>query len=167
MYQGLIISFVVAYAKNRIMGVNNQLPWHLPDDLQHFKKLTLNKPLLMGRKTYQSIGRPLPNRRNIVLTREQGLQIPGCEVINHIDQLAQILPSGTEVMIAGGADIFRLMLPYADTLHVTEIKVNMEGDTYFPSLDMPHWQESERMNHPVDEKHQYPFDFVTYQRQES
>jgi len=163
MYKGLKISYVVAYAKNRIMGINNQLPWHLPDDLQHFKKLTLEKALLMGRKTYQSIGRPLPKRRNIVLTRDQNLQIPGCEVIHNLDDLVKILPENTEVMIAGGADIFKLMLPYADTLYVTEIKHNLSGDTYFPKLEPQHWLEISREHHPADAKHLYPFDFVTYQ----
>lgn len=164
MYQGLKISYVVAYARNRIMGVNNQLPWHLPDDLQHFKKLTLDKAVLMGRKTYQSIGRPLPKRRNIVLTRDPSVEIPGCEVINRLEQLPKILAAGAEVMVAGGGDVFKLMLPYADTLYVTEIKHNLSGDTYFPELKPGEWQEISREAHPIDEKHLYPFDFVTYQR---
>ncbi|MDF2939788.1 MAG: hypothetical protein K0R66_430 [Gammaproteobacteria bacterium] len=154
------LSGVIAYSLNRVMGKNNQLPWHLPDDLKHFKALTVGKPVLMGRKTYDSIGRPLPNRRNIILSRDKALSIPGCEVIHSLDELA----SDQEVAVIGGAEIFKMLLPKIETLYLTEVQANIEGDVYFPELNPTEWKELSREHHPADEKHLYALDFVTLQR---
>ncbi|MDO8954110.1 MAG: dihydrofolate reductase [Gammaproteobacteria bacterium] len=151
------LSAVVAYSQNRVMGKNNQLPWHLPDDLKHFKALTVGKPVLMGRKTYESIGKPLPNRRNIILSRDPALQIAGCEVIHSIDELKA---TDEEIMVIGGAEIFAMLLPQIDTLYLTEIQASIDGDVFFPTLPSQEWQEISRQHHPSDATHQFPFDFI-------
>ncbi|MDF2530055.1 MAG: dfrA [Gammaproteobacteria bacterium] len=160
--KGLVmkLSAVVAYSLNRVMGKNNQLPWHLPDDLKHFKALTLGKPVLMGRKTYESIGRPLPNRPNIILSRDRSLKIEGCQVIHSVNELH----TNQEVMVIGGAEIFAMLLPRIQTLYLTEIQANVDGDVYFPELDPSQWQETSREHHPADERHLYAFDYITLER---
>jgi len=152
---------IVAYSQNRIMGVNNQLPWHLPDDLKHFKALTTGKTVLMGRKTYDSIGKPLPNRRNIVLSRDKNLQVPGCEVISSLDAL---FDSQDEIFIIGGAEIFKILLPKIQTLYLTEVQANIQGDVFFPQLNATEWREISREHHPQDDKHAYAFDFIQLTR---
>jgi dihydrofolate reductase len=154
------LSAVVAYSLNRVMGRNNQLPWHLPDDLKHFKALTVGKTVLMGRKTYESIGKPLPNRRNIIISRDQQLNIPGCEVIHFLQEI----DSAEEVMVIGGAEIFKLLLPHIQLLYLTEIQANIEGDVYFPELDPKQWKEVARQHHASDQNHAYAFDFIQLQR---
>lgn len=155
------LSGIIAYSQNRVMGKNNQLPWHLPDDLKHFKALTIGKPIVMGRKTFESLGKPLPNRRNIILSRDKSLQVPGCEVIHSIEELA-----GTEdeIMVIGGAEVFKLLLPHITTLYLTEVLANVEGDTFLPDFDSKKWRENSREHHPKDEKHAYAFDFVTLKK---
>lgn len=164
MYQGLKLSFVVAYDQQRVMGKNNQLPWHLPDDLKHFKAKTAGKVILMGRKTYDSIGRPLPNRRNIILTRDLHFKVAGCEVIHQLEALEALCEPGTEVMVIGGAEIFKLLMPYVDHMELTEVAASVEGDIYFPEFDRKQWQETARVHHPIDAHHAYAFDFISLSR---
>ncbi len=126
------IAIVVAMAANRVIGRDNQLPWHLPADLKHFKQLTLGKPVVMGRKTYASIGRPLPERTNIVVTRDRDYEAPGCVVVHSLDEALAAAGEAAEVMVIGGAGIYRQVLPRTDTLYLTEVHAEFEGDTLFP-----------------------------------
>lgn len=127
-------SAVVAMAKDRAIGKDGTMPWHLPDDLKVFRRLTTGHPIIMGRKTYQSIGRPLPKRQNIILTRQRGLVIEGCEVINDIAELEKLDLMDSEVMVIGGSEIYTLMLPRITTLWESQVKGNFEADTYFPDF---------------------------------
>jgi dihydrofolate reductase len=158
------ISLIVALSRNGVIGRQNQLPWHLPDDLRHFKQLTVGKPVIMGRKTYDSIGKPLPNRRNIVISRQSHLAIPGCEVADSLATALQLTATEPEVMIIGGAQIFAESLPLATDLYLTEIAADIEGDVYFPEFDRTKWQEISRIYHSNDAQHAYAFDFVFYHR---
>ena len=153
---------VVAYDQNRTIGNNNQLLWRLPDDLKHFKQLTLGKPLVMGRKTFESIGRSLPNRRNIILTRDPSFRAVGCEVVHSVAALQKLVASEPEVMIGGGAEIYRLLLPVTTKIYATEIEVALQGDAHFVALDPKQWCEVSRHHHAVDVAHPYAFDFVEY-----
>lgn len=157
-------SAIVAYSQNRAIGKNNQLLWRLPNDLKHFKALTLNKPLVLGRKTYESIGRPLPHRRNIILTRDQHFHPAGCEVVHSVDALEKLVADEPEVMIGGGAEIYRLLMPFTTRLYITEVQAVLEGDVYFPEIDMNVWREVSRESHAMDDTHAYPYDFVLLAR---
>jgi dihydrofolate reductase len=158
------ISLIAALARNRVIGRNNQLPWRLSADLQHFKTLTMGKPIIMGRKTFESIGKPLPGRTNIVLTRERQFLAQGCVVVHDIDQALQVAAESDEVMIIGGANLYRQFLPRADRLYLTEVKAEVTGDTWFPDLDITGWTETERVSHQADEKNEYDYDFVILDR---
>ncbi len=140
------ISLIVAKSQGEVIGYKNTLPWHLPEDLKHFKTLTLGKPILMGRKTYESIGRPLPGRVNIILTHDAKYLAPGCEVVCSLDeafQLAQNL-GAEELMVIGGAHVYALCLPYAQKLYITQIEADFIGDAYFPKIALSDWTEIER-----------------------
>jgi len=140
------ISCIVAMAQNRAIGINNQLPWHLPADLKHFKSVTMSKPILMGRKTYESIGRPLPGRENIVLTRDQNWSAEGVTVVHSLEVAIEHaeIERTEELMIIGGAEIYRLVLPKAHKLYVTEVDVDVEGDAFFPEIPLSEWKETSR-----------------------
>lgn len=159
----MMVSLIVAMAKNRVIGKDNQLPWHLPADLKHFKTITMGKPIIMGRKTYDSIGRPLPGRRNIVITRQTDLTIAGCDVVNSL-QAALALVDDAEVMVIGGTEIFKQALPLAKRLYLTEIDAEFEGDAYFPELDHSQWEVVEREEHQPDETNIYKYEFLILQR---
>ena len=158
------ISLIVAMACHRVIGHQNQLPWHLPADLQHFKRITLHKVVIMGRKTFDSIGRLLPERRNIILTRQADFQFEGAEVFHSLEQALSALNDEAEVMIIGGQAIFEQALPLANYLYVTYIDEEFVGDTYFPVWDEHEWQRVSEKTHAVDEKNRYPYRFVEYQR---
>ena len=134
-------SIVVAMDDNRLIGNKNQLPWHLPADLAYFKKLTTGKSILMGRKTYDSIGRPLPNRRNIVMTRNSEISIPGCEVVSSLDEAFELTKGEEEVMVIGGASLCDQLLPEINRLYITKIVVEFEGDFFFPIYDHLYWSQ--------------------------
>lgn len=160
-----MIALVVAVAENGVIGGNNQLLWHLPLDLKHFKQLTQGRPIIMGRRTFESIGRPLPNRTNIVVTRQTNWQAEGCEVVGSLpDALALAQTLGPDVMIIGGGEIYRQALPLADTVYLTEVHHPFVGDVTFPALPPQEWQPESRERHEPDEKHAYPFSFVTLRR---
>lgn len=129
------IIIIVAIARNRVIGRDGKLPWHLPSDLLHFKKTTMGYPLIMGRKTFDSIGRPLPGRDNIVLTRDKNLRIPGCLIMHSVEDAIEHCRDQEKAFIIGGGDIFRLALPYTDTLIVTALNRDVEGDVYFDPID--------------------------------
>jgi len=159
-----MLSLIWAMDENRLIGKQNALPWHLPADLQWFKQNTLGKPSLMGRKTYESIGRPLPGRTNIVLTRQADLVIDGCTVVTSIEQATQAVPEAAEIMVIGGAEIYAALLPAAAKLYVTEVHAQCEGDAWFPAFDRSQWRETFREAHAADEKNPYPYDFVMLER---
>lgn len=159
----MTISIIVATAKNHAIGKNNQLLWHLPNDLKHFKDVTSGHTVIMGRKTYDSVGRPLPKRRNIVITR-QDIDIEGCEVVPSIDEALERCENEEEVFIVGGAEIYRQALPLTDRVYLTVIDQDFEGDTFFPELNHEEWKEKERENFEPDEKNKYSYSFITLER---
>jgi len=158
------ISLIVALARNRVIGRDNQLPWRLSADLQHFKGLTMGKPIVMGRKTYESIGRPLPGRTNIVVTRDSSFSAAGCRVVHSIDEALVAAGGADEVMIMGGENLYSQLLPRADRLYLTEVQAEVSGDAWFPEFDETQWQELERESHRADEKNEFDYDFVVLAR---
>ncbi|MDX8407569.1 MAG: type 3 dihydrofolate reductase [Mariprofundaceae bacterium] len=162
-----MISLIWGQDENGLIGKDNRLPWHLPADMAWFRKQTMGKPILMGRKTYDSIGRPLPGRTNIVITK-QDIQIEGCSVVHSIDEAVRIVddlgPEMDELMVMGGAKIYRQFLPEADRLYITDIHHGFEGDAWFPPFDRSLWLETFREDHPADEKNKYPYSFVIMER---
>jgi len=158
------IALIVAMAENRVIGRNNQLPWHIPADLRHFKTLTMGKPIIMGRKTHESIGRPLPGRDNIVITTDRLYQAEGCQVVHSIGQALQAAGGCEEAMIIGGANLYRQTLEDAGRLYLTLIKAEPQGDAWFPEIDPQQWREIEREAHKADESNQYDYDFVVLDR---
>ena len=158
------LSIVVAMDDNRLIGSKNQLPWHLPADLAYFKKLTTGKSILMGRKTYDSIGRPLPNRRNIVITRNANISIPGCEVVSSIDHALELTKEDSEVMVIGGASLCEQLLPKVNRLYITKIDGEFEGDVFFPKYDDFDWLEVSCESHPKDNSNAYSYKFIVLDR---
>lgn len=164
------IALIAAVAENNVVGKDNELPWYLPEDLKHFKQLTLGKPIIMGRLTYESIGKPLPGRANIVVSRQQNYRPEGVKVVGSlIDALSLAEPIAKaegldEVMVIGGAQIYAEAMPFADTLYLTEIHKVIEGDTYFPELDWARWKESQRQDFKGNSPESLDYSFVTYFR---
>ncbi|PCI59695.1 MAG: type 3 dihydrofolate reductase [Kordiimonadales bacterium] len=157
------ISMIVAMTKNRVIGLDNQMPWHLPADLKYFKATTLGKPIIMGRKTFESIGRPLPGRQNIVITRNTGWAADGVDVADSIDVAIALAGDVEEVMITGGSQIYGQAMPRANRLFITEIDLELEGDTYFPEFDVRDWEETRR--EPFSAEGGKPgYAFVVYER---
>ena len=154
------ISLIVAMANNRVIGLNNQMPWHLSADLKKFKKITLGSSVLMGRKTYESIGRPLPGRTNIIISRNPDYRQDGCVVVNTIESaLKKGCASAEEIFVIGGSDLYKAMLPIADTIYLTLINKTFDGDTFFPDIDMQDWIEADRddINDDPDAAFSYSF----------
>ncbi len=160
----MILSLILAVSENGFIGRDNRLPWHLPADLKHFRALTLGKPIIMGRRTYESLGRPLPERRNILLTRDPGYQAPGCVCVHSVEAALQAAEPAPEVMIIGGAEIYRQFLPRADRLYVTLVHREVEGDARFPPLAEGIWELRSRSDHPPDEKNPYAYSFLLLER---
>ncbi|MCF5879257.1 type 3 dihydrofolate reductase [Aeromonas veronii] len=160
------ISMIAAMAHDRVIGKDNQMPWHLPADLAHFKRVTLGKPVLMGRKTFESIGRPLPGRRNLVISRNTDYQAEGIEVVGSVEAALALLAGSSveELMVIGGGHLYAEMLPSADCLYLTRIDLAVEGDTRFPAFDDGQWQRVDCESHPADEKNPHPYSFETWQR---
>lgn len=159
-----MLSIIVAVADNGVIGNGNQLPWRLPDDLKRFKALSLGKPIVMGRKTFDSIGRPLPGRLNIVISRQPGLEIPGCTVVTSIDAALAAAQPAPEIVIMGGADIYRQALPQVQVIHLTRVHARIAGDVVFPRLQEQEWREVAKEYHPADERHAHAFTFSTLER---
>jgi len=153
---------IAAMANDRIIGDDNQMPWHLPADLQHFKRVTMAKPVVMGRKTFESIGRPLPGRRNIVITRNATYQAEGIEVVSSPEEALTLLEGTEEVMIIGGGNIYSQFLPLAERLYLTFIDLTVAGDTQFPDYGKDYqWAEVESEAHQPDERNKYGYTFIT------
>src|SRR5512140_224732 len=160
----LIVSLVVAVARNGVIGRDNELPWKLPADLAYFKRVTMGHPVIMGRRTYESIGKPLPGRKNIVLTRDASYAAPGCTVVNRLEDALKAAGGAREVCVIGGTMLFEETLPIAERIHLTEVEADVEGDTFFPPLDRGEWTEREVERHGVDDRHAYPFRIVVLER---
>ncbi|NPA71797.1 MAG: type 3 dihydrofolate reductase [Gammaproteobacteria bacterium] len=159
------IAMIAAMSKDRVIGLDNDMPWHLPDDLKFFKAKTTGKPVIMGRKTFESIGsRPLPNRPNVVISRNKALVIEGVQVFNSIEDALDAFQTAEEVIIMGGGQLYKQMLPKADRLYLTLIDVTLEGDTLFPDWAGLAWREVERERHDKDARHAYAFTFLTLDR---
>lgn len=158
------ISIIVAAATNNVIGRDGELPWRLPEDLKRFKQLTIGKPVIMGRLTYESIGKPLPDRRNIVLSARKGLSIDGCEVVHTPDAAIRLAGDAEEVMVIGGGGVYSQMLPMADRIYMTRIDATFDGDTFFPELNDDEWQVVDCVDFPADESRQFGFSFVTLDR---
>lgn len=164
------LSMIVAAAQNRVIGRDNALPWYLPNDLKYFKQTTLGKPIIMVRKTYESIGKPLPGRTNIVITRQRDYQPEGVKVVHSVAEARDLAESvclidgQSEAMIMGGAEIYALALPDADRLYLTEVHADVEGDAYFPEYDKTAWQEVSRDNFEAEGPNPYNYSFVVYDR---
>ena len=159
-----MISMIVAMGENNAIGKDNELLWHLPDDFKHFKSVTMGKPIVMGRKTFESIGRPLPGRENIVVTRDKLFLVEGVTIVNDIDEALLACNKYDEVMVIGGASFYEQMLSLADKLYVTLVHESFEADAFFPEISMDEWHISEQREHASDEKHAYSFSFMTYER---
>jgi dihydrofolate reductase len=161
--QKMLISIIVAMDENGGIGVDNRLPWHLPDDLKRFKRLTMGHHLVVGRKTYESIGKPLPGREIIVLTRNPDYEAPGCQIAHSLDEALRMAREHgeEEAFIGGGAQVYAQTLPRADRLYLTRIHATTESDVHFPPIDFQAWIEEKRCYHPVDAVHAYAF---TYRR---
>ncbi len=158
------VSLVVAMAEGRVIGAGGRLPWHLPADLRHFRRLTLGKPVVMGRRTFESIGRPLPGRTNIVVTRKLDVRLPGVAVAPDVEAaLAMARPLG-EAMVIGGAALYAAALPLALRIYLTEVHARLDGDTWFPEFDPDQWRERERIDHDPDPANPYPYSFVVLER---
>jgi len=164
----MCLSILVAMAKNRVIGRNNQLPWHLPADLKHFKLLTMGQIIVMGRKTYESIGRPLPGRENIIITRQSGYEVPGATVVNSLQDALSICEESSttnnESFIIGGEKLYRQTLDICQRMYITEIQSDFEGDTVFPEFDRSNWEEIQRDKHISVNGAQIEYHFVILER---
>lgn len=158
------LAAIAAMDRNRLIGRENQLPWHLPADLAHFKAITTGYPILMGRKTHESIGRPLPNRTNIVLTRDKNYQAEGVITVHSLEEAQSYCQAYPEIFIIGGAEIYRLAMPKLHRLYLTLIDHAFQGDAYFPEWSASEWREVSRETHEPDEKNAYAYTFLTLER---
>lgn len=160
-----MLAIIVARADNGVIGRDNQLPWHLPADLKHFKSLTTGHPIVMGRRTFESIGKPLPNRTNIVVTRQTDWQGEGVEVAHSVLGALELARQfGEDVFVIGGAEIYREALPAVDTVYLTEVHHEADGDTVLPAFTADIWREVARERHEPDDKHAFAYSFVTLRR---
>ncbi len=158
------VSVIAALARNRVIGIENRLPWRLPEDLAHFKALTLGHPILMGRKTFESLGRPLPGRTNIVITRNPDYRPEGCRVAGSIAAALALCADENEVFFIGGAELYAQTIPLADRLYLTEVDVEPQGDAWFPDYDTSAFREVSRESHTSEKGDRLRFDFVVYER---
>jgi len=160
----MIISMIAAMDRNHLIGNNNQLPWHLPADFAHFKSTTVGKPIVMGRKTFESIGKPLPGRTNIVLSRNPETQFEGVVCVNRFEDAMDAVQDAEEIMVIGGSTIYKMLLPQANRLYLTYVDAEFEGDAWFPAFDDNQWFESESVLRQADEKNAYDCRFVTLEK---
>ncbi|MEX1188144.1 MAG: dihydrofolate reductase [Bacteroidia bacterium] len=159
-----MISLIVATGKNLAIGKDNQLLWHLPADLSYFKNLTVGKPIIMGRKTYESIGRPLPNRRNIIVSRNKELEIEGCDVYTSIDEAFASCANEAEIMVIGGEEIYNQSIAKAQRIYRTLVESSPEADKFFPEIEQEIWHQQLSLRHPADEKNEFTMTFEMWER---
>ena len=160
----MTVSLVVAASTNNVIGRDGGLPWHLPDDLRHFKRITTGKPVIMGRRTCDSIGRPLPDRHNIVMTRDPGYVAEGCDVVSSVAEALDVAGDANEVMVIGGGQVYRDLLLRADRIYMTRVQAEVQGDAFFPGIDGNGWRLVSVEHHAADEKHEYPFEMMVFER---
>lgn len=165
----MIISHIAAMAKNRVIGKDNDLPWRLPDDMKFFMQTTKGHHVIMGRKNYDSLHdkfKPLPNRTNIVVTRQKNFDAPGCIVTHAVEEAISIARKNNEqeAFVIGGAEIYKLTLPVTNRIYLTEIQASVEGDTFYPEFNKKEWKEVSRTHHAADDRHAFAFDFVIYDK---
>ena len=164
------LAVIVAAAENGVIGRNNGLPWHLPQDLRYFKRVTMGKPIVMGRKTFESIGRPLPGRANIVITRNPDFTAEGVRVVASLDEALRLagdialIDGAQELVVIGGAEIYKASIPRADRLYITEVHATVQGDAFLPDIDWVHWREVGREHHAASDANPYDYSFVVYER---
>lgn len=159
------LTLIVAASENDVIGKNNQLIWHLTDDLKRFKELTSGHHIIMGRKTFESFGKPLPNRTHIVITRQKNYQVPnGVLVVSSLEQALDLAKNDAQPFVIGGGEIYKEAMPYADRIELTRVHEKFNGDTYFPKIDTSIWKETNRTLHQKDDNHAFSFTFITYQR---
>ncbi len=163
----MIISIIAAISEKGVIGAGNELLWHLPEDLKNFKKLTLGKYILMGRKTWESIGKPLPGRTNIVITREPVYEAVGCVIVNSIEEALEVARANNqdEIFIIGGGEIYKKTLPLADRLYLTHVHTDLPGDTFFPEVDWSQWQKVDEKSYDQNSDHPYSFTMAEYRKQ--
>jgi len=161
-----VISIIAAIGGNNVIGLKNTLPWNLPADMKHFKQLTKGKPIIMGQKTFESIGKPLIGRINIILTLDKNFTPFGCQIAYSIKEALEIVKNSKEVMICGGESIYRQFLPLADRIYLTLIEGDFEGDVFFPEFDLSSWKEVERVENKPDRENPYKYTFLTLERHE-
>ena len=159
-----MISLIVAASANNVLGAAGELPWHLSDDLKRFKSLTMGKPIVMGRKTFESIGRALPGRQNIVITRQDDYQAPHCDVVATLGGAIAAVAESDEVMVIGGGEIYQLFLPLTRRIYLTRVDAEVQGDTYFPEIDPATWRETAREEFAADANNDHAFAVITYER---
>lgn len=159
------LSLIAAMDNNRLIGSSNQLPWRLPADLAFFKRTTMGKPIVMGRKTFESIGKPLPGRRNIVITGNVGFSAPGCEVVDSIESAMSLTRDDDEVMLIGGASLYQQTIDRASKLYITLIHHSFDGDTWFPEIDLNVWKTENRQDFEADHSNRYAYSFIEYVRE--
>lgn len=160
------LGMIAAMNSNRVIGIDNKLPWHLPADLQYFKATTLGKPVVMGRLTWESLGRPLPGRQNIVISRNSGYQAEGADLVGSLQAAIDLAnaQSPDEIMVIGGGQLYREALEIAETVYLTEVENDLEGDTTFPALEPALWQETFRQRHAKDQRNSFDYCFTRYER---
>lgn len=161
-----MISLIVAVSTNNVIGTEGELPWRLSDDLKRFKRLTMGKPIVMGRLTWESIGRPLPSRQNIVLTRQADFDASGCDVVSSPAEALRVAGDAAEIVIIGGSQIYDLFLPRAGRLYLTRVHAEVDGDAFFPELDEEAWTLVGSETHAADDANQFAFEFRTYERKD-
>ncbi len=161
-----MISIIVAASTNNVIGVQGELPWKISDDLKRFKALTLGKPVVMGRRTYESIGRPLPGRQNIVITRQAEFDAQGCDVVASPQEALRVTGDAAEIFIIGGSEIYALFLPKANRLYLTRVHARIDGDAHFPDIDEQNWQLVDTEAHDASDANQFAFEFRTYERRD-
>ena len=161
----MVLKAIVAYGENRVIGKDNDLIWHLPDDLKHFKRHTAGKTIIMGRKTWDSLGgRPLPKRRHIVISRQADFNAEGCESVQSLEAALALVKDEADAFIVGGAQIYELALPYLDVLEITVVHASLDGHVYFPDWDKSPFECIASLHHPADANHEYSFTFETWKR---
>ncbi|NCI51257.1 dihydrofolate reductase [Sediminibacterium roseum] len=165
----MVVSLIVAASTNHVIGKNNQLLWSLPNDMKFFKNTTWAMPVLMGRKTFESLGKPLPGRLNIVITRQQGLQLPGATVVHSLDEALKAAAAADykESFVIGGGEIFKEAMETADKIYLTRVDAVLDGDAFFPELDPSKWKMVSNQSHPADAKHKYAYHFQLWARNNS
>ena len=159
-----MIIMIAAVAENNALGKNNDLLWHLPNDFKRFKAITTGHHIIMGRKTFESFPKPLPNRTHVIITRQKEYNAAGCIVVSSLEEALSVSPANEDVFIIGGGEIYNLALPIADKLDLTKVYHTFEADAYFPEIDSKQWKLISSEHHSKDEKHQYDYSFESYER---